>query len=136
MKHLITCSAAALLAAPVCIVAQARTIEENMEETLALINELSDILENVTPQSADACLAELEQLESRILALKNEADTYTDEEKKAILQNPEIVSKLQAPTERLMKAIIMLHIAAGQNPEPQQQAELKKIIDKLESFKL
>ena len=134
MHYHISHAAAALLVAPICIVAQAKTLEENIEEGLAVLDELVTILEKVTPENAEACTEELEQLSAKMQELKKEEANYTDEEKKEVLQNPEIIAKLQAPIQRLFMAIMKLQ-ATAQSATPEQQAELQKVIEKLQAVK-
>ena len=134
MNHHTIFTAAALLAAPVCLVAQAKTFEESLEEGIAVINELSALLERTTPDNADEIAAELEQMSDRLNALKAEEANYTDEEKALILQNPEVISKLQAPMQRLIMALMKLQ-TCFQSATPEQQAELQKVMTIMQSFK-
>ena len=134
MNHHTIFTAAALLAAPVCLVAQAKTFEESLEEGIAVMNELSALLEKTTPDNADEIVAELEQMSERMNALKAEEANYTDEEKARILQNPEVVSKLQAPMQRFIMALMNFQNSL-QSATPEQQAELQKVMTKIQSLK-
>lgn len=123
-------AAALLLAAPVCLVAQAETIEETVTGQIAILDDISAILEKVTPETADASVAELDQCLGKIIALEDL--NVSEEEKAALMQNTELVSKLAASMERMISAVNTLQTRI-QSASPEDQAKLMKIFEKLNS---
>ena len=126
-------AAAALLAAPACLVAHAVTIEESIEEGVTILNDLCSILENTTPENVDANLAEIDKLHDRMQALKESEDQISEADKARALENPELMKKLEAPLQRLVMAMLSIHMKMQEADEAQQEA-MQKVIDKIESF--
>ena len=130
MNHLTILAAGAFLAAPMCMVAQAEpaTIREYAAENLRLVNDIADILEKVTPETADACVEEINALKPKLVALKAVESKFTDEEKASLFTDKEVAEKLMATMNRLMSISVKLEMSM-QSASPEDAAKMKKVLE-------
>ena len=130
MNHLTILAAGAFLAAPICMVAQAEpaTIREYAAENLRLVNDMADILEKVTPETADACAEEINALKPKLVALKAVESKFTDEAKASLFTDKEVAEKLIATMNRLMSISVKLEMSM-QSASPEDAAKMKKVLE-------
>ena len=134
MKQFAAYTAAALLAAPVCMVAQAADVNVFVNETIALVNNLSDILNRVTPENAERMDAEILALKPQSDRLKQMAEAMSDEDNKALESNPEATAKLTGAMMGLFAAMGKLQsIMEDENTTPAQKAAIQKLGQTIDS---
>lgn len=133
MKHFAACTAA-LFAAPLCMVAQAADVNVFVDQTIDLVNSLSDILNKVTPENAG-------QMGQEILALKPKADelkkisaSMSEEDNKALASYPATSAKLEGAMMELFTAVGKLYsIMDDENTTPEQKAAIRKLHQLIDS---
>ena len=133
MKHFAACTAA-LFAAPLCMVAQAADVNVFVDQTIDLVNSLSDILNKVTPENAG-------QMDQEILALKPKADelkkisaSMSEEDNKALASYPATSAKLESAMMELFTAVGKLYsIMDDENTTPEQKAAIRKLHQLIDS---
>lgn len=117
-------SAAALFVAPVCLVAQTEkfSVQEYIVASITCLNELADIMEKVTPATAEACMAELNELKPRIEEIKAAISQYNDEEVSEMLEMKGYEEKLLVIIERITDVTERLqNELPGAAPEEQER---------------
>ena len=125
MKHFAACTAA-LFAAPLCMVAQAADVNVFVDQTIDLVNSLSAIVNEATPENAG-------QMTLRILALKPQADelkkmaeSMSDEDNKALESNAEATARLTGAMMGLFAAMGKLQTAMeNENTTPEQKTAIR-----------
>lgn len=135
MNHSSVIPAAVLLAAPVCMVAQAEptTVREYAMESITALNELAAILEKVTPATADDAVKALDAMKPKLDSLKASDNKFSDEEKKELADDKELSTKTMDALTRLMSAADKLEQTA-QNCTTEQQQQLIKVVEKLQAL--
>lgn len=135
MNNLSIIPAAVLLAAPMCMVAQAEptTVRDYAMESIDALNELAAILENVTPTTVDESVNALDALKPKLDSLKDADNKFSDEEKKTLAGDEDISGKMMTALTRLMTAAANLEKVA-QQATPEQQQQLIKVVEKLQSL--
>ena len=123
-------TAAALFAAPVCMVAQAADVNVFVNETIALVNNLSDILNRVTPENA-------ERMDAEILALKPQADELkkmAEGMSEDLESNPEIIAKITNAMMSLFTSMGKLQAAMeNENTTPEQKTAIRMLVMAIDS---
>lgn len=133
MKHFAACTAA-LFAAPLCMVAQAADVNVFVDQTLDLVNSLSDILNKVTPENAGQMDQEILALKPKADELKKMAESMSDEDNKALESNPEATAKLTGAMMGLFAAMGKLQsIMEDENTTPEQKAAIQKLGQTIDS---
>ncbi|MCH5283964.1 MAG: hypothetical protein J1E42_00070 [Akkermansiaceae bacterium] len=133
MKHFAACTAA-LFAAPLCMVAQAADVNVFVDQTIDLVNSLSDILNKVTPENAGQMDQEILALKPKADELKKMAESMSDEDNKALESNPEATAKLTGAMMGLFAAMGKLQsIMEDENTTPEQKAAIQKLGQTIDS---
>lgn len=128
MNYTSTGFAALLLAAPVCMVAQADTAEDFVQQSLDTLNALAAILEKATPDNVDECSAEVLELAPKFAAIKELENQLSEEDRKALMGDSEATQKCVAAMMRLMAATQKLQ-AMMSSATPEEQAKLQKLAE-------
>lgn len=132
MNHITAFSAAALLATPICMVAQAGTVEEFTSLSFELLDSMTGVLEKVTAANADACIAELDALAPKAAKLKEVTNKLTPEEQQHLDNNEELKQKMMAAMQRLIGATMKLQ-ASAQTASPEERAKIAAVLTKMQS---
>ena len=135
MNNLTILAAGAFLAAPMCMVAQAEptTIQEYAAESIQLVNDMADILEKVTPETADACAEEMNALKPRLAAMKAAESKFTDEEKASLSTDKALEEKMMSALTRMMTVAMKLQMQI-QSASPEDQAKMMKVIETMQTL--
>lgn len=125
------------MAAPMCMVAHAEptTVQEYAIESIDLINRMADILEKITPDTAEACAAEMYELKDKLMALKAAESKFSDEEKEQLIGDTELEEKMKAALGRIMQAAFQLQTTL-QNAGPEDQIKLMKVMQAMQSINM
>lgn len=120
--------AAALLAAPACMTAHAASsYEDCLNRNIELVNEVSTILERVTPATTGEAVAKLEALKPAIDAVHAELNEFPDDVQAATLSKPHVMQKLAMAMQRLFNVLQRLEKAA-QEAAPDEVAGLQQVL--------
>lgn len=134
MNNHIFFSAAALLAAPVCMAAEATTCEAFVNESMDMINEVAAILESTTPATADDSIAKLDALKPKMEALSEKGKQFSEKEQQdTVMGSPELQAKMQAAMGRMFGATMKLAMET-QNASEEDQLKIQKVLSKLQSM--
>ena len=129
MKHFAACTAA-LFAAPLCMVAQAADVNVFVDQTIDLVNSLSAIVNETTPENAG-------QMTLRILALKPQADELkkmAEGMSEDLESNPEIIAKITNAMMSLFTSMGKLQAAMeNENTTPEQKTAIRMLVMAIDS---
>ena len=117
-------AACALMAAPMCMTAYAElnTIQEYADACIQVLNDAADILEKVTPDTADACVEKLLEITPRLQAIIASESQFTDEERQIAFKG----EKWDAVNKRMRDAVMRLSLEM-QSATPEVRAKLEKV---------
>ena len=136
MNHSSVIPVAVLLAAPVCMVAQAEpttVLREYAIESITALNELAAILEKVTSATVDDAVKALDAMKPKLDSLKASENKFSAEEKKELANDKELSTKMMDALTRLMSAADKLEQTA-QDCTTEQQQQLIKVAEKLQAL--
>ena len=135
MKNLTILAAGAILAAPVCVVAQEEqtNAQQLVEESVRALNTLSDILEKVTPDTAAACAEELNAIAPKLIELRDVTNNLTAKDKAGLANNKEAEEKVTAAVMRMVTALQNLQ-NKFQNATPEEMAKLQIFIEVMQAI--
>ncbi|MCH5285111.1 MAG: hypothetical protein J1E42_05875 [Akkermansiaceae bacterium] len=124
MKNLSILAACALMSAPLCMPAYAElnTIQEYADACIQMLNDAADILEKVTPDTADASIEKLMELKPRMLAIIDSESQFSDEERQHAFEG----EKWEAVNKRMREAVARLSLEI-QSAAPEARAKLEKV---------
>lgn len=129
MKHFAACTAA-LFAAPLCMVAQAADVNVFVDQTIDLVNSLTAIVNETTPENAG-------QMTLRILALKPQADELkkmAESMSEDLESNPEIIAKITNAMMSLFTSMGKLQAAMeNENTTPEQKTAIRMLVMAIDS---
>lgn len=116
------------------MVAQAADVNVFVDQTIDLVNSLSDILNKVTPENAGQMDQEILALKPKADELKKMAESMSDEDNKALESNPEATAKLTGAMMGLFAAMGKLQsIMEDENTTPEQKAAIQKLGQTIDS---
>lgn len=135
MKTLTIVAAGAFMAAPMCMVASALSPEAQqfVDETAVIMNELCDVLEKVTPATADACVVELQKLAPRIAAVSEAEKSLTQADKQELNKDAAANEKMGLALQRLMGAAMKLH-TMSENASPEEKEQIDKVMQTMDAI--
>lgn len=133
MNTFTTLTASVLLAAPLCMVAQAGDPAACQKEGVALFESLADAFEKATPDTLDQLYTDIETLKPRFVALRQAEAALSRSERKSMGANQEAVRKLGEAMMRLMTATQKLQSSLGA-ATPAQKAQMQKIGELLQNI--
>lgn len=124
MKNLTVFAACALMAAPLCMPAYAElnTIQEYADACMQVLNDAADIIENVTPATADADVEKLLALKPRMQEILAAEAQFSDEERQRAFTG----EKWNAANARMRAAVSLLDKKIH-NAIPEDRAKLEKV---------
>ena len=125
MKNLSILAACALMAAPLCMPAYAElnTGQEYADACIQVLNDAADILEKVTPDTADACVEKLlKEIKPRLQAILASESQFSDEERQLAFEG----EKWDAVNKRMREAVSRLSLEM-QSAAPEDRAKLEKV---------